>query len=191
MRAPASLAAALLLAASCSGDDGAPAPAGPATVPASSLAFAGGDVAEGEPIDAAFTCDGRNVSPALRWRGVPEEAVELALVVDDPDAPGGSFVHWVAYAIPPSTAGLDAGVPPGPVLSGGLTLRQGLNDGSGVPGYTGPCPPGGVTHRYVFTLYALDEESGLEGGASRDELLAAVEGHVVGEAALTATYARP
>ena len=187
-----SLAAALLAAAGCSGDgEEGPTEVSPQpdTTEPEGFALVGGDVAEGEPIDPLHTCDGTNVSPALAWEGVPEGTAELALVVDDPDAPGGTFTHWVAYAIPADYAGLERGLPPGPALSGAVSLLQGLNDGSDVPGYTGPCPPQGE-HGYVFTLYALDEETGLEGGATVDELRAAIEGHVLAEASLTAPYAR-
>ena len=182
-------AAALLAVAGCGGDDDDTSEATSTTAAASGFRIVGGDVAEGEPIDPLHTCDGTNVSPALAWEGVPEGTAELALVVDDPDAPGGTFTHWVAYAIPADYTGLERGLPPGPALSGAVSLLQGLNDGSDVPGYTGPCPPQGE-HGYVFTLYALDEETGLEGGATGDELRAAIEGHVLAEASLTAPYAR-
>ena len=144
----------------------------------------------GTPIDSTHTCDGTGVSPALAWQEVPDGTAELALVVKDPDAPGGDFTHWVVYAIPPDYEGLDRGVPPGPVVSGAITLRQGPSDGSDLPGYFGPCPPAGETHDYVFTLYALDEETGVEGGASADDLRAAMEGHVLAEATLAAPYSR-
>jgi Raf kinase inhibitor-like YbhB/YbcL family protein len=179
--------AALLAAAACGGDGP---PEATSTAAAPGFRIAGGDVADGEPVDPLHTCDGANLSPALTWQDVPEGTAELALIVDDPDAPGGTFTHWVVYAIPADYTGLERGVPPGPVVSGAISLRQGPNDGSDVPGYTGPCPPGGETHDYRFTLYALDEETGLEGGATVDELRAASEGHVIAEAFLTAPYAR-
>ncbi|MGH3010330.1 MAG: YbhB/YbcL family Raf kinase inhibitor-like protein [Gaiellaceae bacterium] len=177
----------VLAIAACGGDDDEATPTGTG---ADGLAFVGGDVGDGQPIDPVHTCDGNNISPALDWVGLPEGTAELALIVVDPDAPGGTFTHWVVYAIPPDSTGLPRGVPPGPAVSGGLTLRQGLNDGSDTPGYTGPCPPEGE-HGYVFTLYALDAETGLEGGATVDDLRDAIEGHVLAEAALTAPYARP
>ncbi len=184
------LPVAVVLAA-CGGDDSEPSPTDDEiSAPAGALAFTGGDVVTGEPIDPVHTCDGDNISPALDWAGVPEGVAELALIMDDPDAPGGTFTHWVAYAIPPDYEGLGTGIPPGPALSGDLTLRQGPTDGSDTPGYVGPCPPAGETHGYVFTLYALDEETGLEPGASVDDLRAAIEGHVIAEASLTAPYRR-
>ena len=157
------LALALLLAA-CSGDDDATTAATPTgesePVPPEpeGFAFTGVDVAEGEPIDPLHTCDGNNISPALAWQDVPEGTAELALIVDDPDAPGGTFTHWVVYAIPADYTGLERGLPPGPALSGAVSLKQGPNDGSDVPGYTGPCPPGGRDAR--LRLHALRPRRG-------------------------------
>ncbi len=168
-----------LALSACGGDyDGEPAATTPVTG-AESFAFTGGDVAAGEPIDPRFSCDGENVSPALAWEEPPAGTVELALVVDDPDAPGGSFVHWVASGIPPEQASLETGSAEG--------LVEGANGAGGI-GWTGPCPPGGETHGYVFTLYALDAETGLEEGASLDDLRAAIDGHVLGQATLTAPF---
>jgi hypothetical protein len=190
VRALAVAYAVALLASACGGDDDEEPSTTSSQPQVSGLRFSGGDVAEGEPIDPLYTCDGTNITPALSWESVPEGTAELALIVDDPDAPGGTFTHWVAYAIPPGYDGLDRGIPPGPALSGGLTLRQGPTDGSDVPAWSGPCPPAGETHSYVFTLYALDEQTGLEPGASVDDLRAAIEGHVIVEAKLTAPYSR-
>ena len=117
---------------------------------------------EGGSIPARYTCDGEDVSPPLEWSGVPEGAKSLALTCDDPDAPSGLWVHWVVFDLPPSVTGLAEGVPPNPEISGGG--RQGKNDFRKI-GYGGPCPPSG-THRYVFTLYALDSPSGLPAGAT-------------------------
>ncbi|HSK16192.1 MAG TPA: YbhB/YbcL family Raf kinase inhibitor-like protein [Gaiellaceae bacterium] len=154
------------------------------------LAFTESEIAEGEPIDELYTCDGDFVSPALNWAGIPEEAAELVLVVEDPDAPGGTYTHWLVYAMAPDMDGLPRGTPPGPVVSGALSIRQGINDDD-FPGYTAPCPPEGEEHRYAFTLYALEEETGLGPGASEDEIRAAVEESAVAEATLTAVYQRP
>jgi Raf kinase inhibitor-like YbhB/YbcL family protein len=161
----------------CGGDDGEPAATPPPA--AEAFGFPGGDGADAEPIDPRFSCDGENVSPALTWEEPPAGTVELALVVDDPDAPGGSFVHWVAFGIPPEQTELATGSSAG--------IVEGANDAGGT-GWTGPCPPGGETHGYVFTLYALDAETGLEAGASLDDLRAAIDGHVLGEATLTAPF---
>jgi Raf kinase inhibitor-like YbhB/YbcL family protein len=186
------VAAVALLVAGCSGEESESPETDPdiPLLPAGALEFTGGDVTMGAPIDQLHTCDGSNISPALEWVGGAEGAAELALIVDDPAAPGGTFTHWVVYAIPPDYTRLDRGIPPGPALSGDLTLRQGLTDGSDVPGWFGPCPPAGETHSYVFALYALDEQTGLEPGASVDDLRAAIEGHVIVEATLTAPYTR-
>ncbi len=176
MRRLLGLALVALALPACGGDDDAE----PATAPgAQSFAVTGGDVADGEPIDPRFSCDGDNVSPALAWEEPPAGTVEQALVVDDPDAPGGSFVHWVAYGIPPRTTEIATGSAEG--------LVEGANDAGGV-GWTGPCPPGDETHNYVFTLYALDAKTGLDEGASLDDLRAAIDGHILGEATLTAPF---
>jgi Raf kinase inhibitor-like YbhB/YbcL family protein len=164
--------------AGCGGDDDEALPTG---VAAAGFRFAESGVAEGAVVDRRYTCDGEDVSPALVWEGVPEGTVELALVVEDPDAPGGTFTHWLVYGLDPGETALPEGAePPG---------LRGTND-FGAVGYGGPCPPGGETHRYVFRLLALDQSIDLAGGASRDDFLAAVEGHVVAETQLTATYAR-
>jgi hypothetical protein len=141
----------------------------------------------GEEIPARHTCDGPDLSPALIWENVPAGARSLALISEDPDAPGGTWVHWVIYRLPPDATGLDAGVPTQPVLESGA--RQGLND-FGSTGYRGPCPPPGKAHRYFFRLYALDVEPELAPGASRAQLVRAMEGHVVGKAQLMGTYKR-
>jgi Raf kinase inhibitor-like YbhB/YbcL family protein len=141
---------------------------------------------EGGSIPARYTCDGEDVSPPLEWTGIPTGVKTLALTCDDPDAPSGLWVHWVVFDLPPSANGLPEGVPPTPEISGGG--RQGKNDFRKT-GWGGPCPPSG-THRYVFTLYALDSTPGLPAGATRQDLLAAIKNHVVGEATLTGTYSR-
>jgi Raf kinase inhibitor-like YbhB/YbcL family protein len=170
----------------CGGDE-EPLPTGAA---APGFAFTESAVAEGQAIDPRFTCDGDDVSPALAWEGVPEGTAELALVVEDPDAPGGTFTHWLVYGLDPGETALPEDVPEGASVTGPPALGQGKND-FGTAGYGGPCPPGGQTHRYVFRLLALDQALDLEGGASRDDILGALEGHVVAEATLTAPYSRP
>ena len=108
----------------------------------------------GAPIPARYTCEGKDLSPPLRWSGVPAGAKSLALIADDPDAPVGTWVHWVLYDLPPSLAELSEDVPKTQTIAGGA--RQGLNDFRR-PGYGGPCPPPGKPHRYFFKLYALDK----------------------------------
>jgi Raf kinase inhibitor-like YbhB/YbcL family protein len=148
-----------------------------ALITVSSPAFA-----EGEPIPPEFSCDGDEVSPALSWEGVPGDAVELALVVDDPDARGGTYVHWVLFGLDPSLTDLQAGVVP----TGG---RQAENS-SGDADYTGPCPPGGDSHNYRFTVYALNKEIGAADGASAGDVLGRVRETAIAQGTLTGTYER-
>ena len=141
---------------------------------------------EGERIPRSCTCDGKNVSPPLTWSGVPEGAKSLALICDDPDAPGKTWVHWVLFNLPPRIERLPEGVPARTNVAGGGV--QGTNDFRNV-GYGGPCPPSG-THRYMFKLYALDAELVLPAGATKAELEGAIEGHVLGQTTLTGKYSR-
>jgi Raf kinase inhibitor-like YbhB/YbcL family protein len=137
-------------------------------------------------IPTRYTCDGPDVSPDLAWSGVPDTAQSLALICDDPDAPMGTWVHWVLFNIPAGTSGLPAEIPPDAVLENGG--RHGTND-FGRLGYGGPCPPGG-THRYFFKLYALDTEPDLASGITKAQLLEAMEGHILAEAQLMGKYKR-
>ena len=138
------------------------------------------------PIPPEYSCDGENVSPPLSWSNAPEGTASYALIVDDPDAPGRTFVHWVYYGIPASTTSLPEAVATDERPAAGGT--QGTN-GFGNTGYGGPCPPGG-THRYFFRVYALDTELDLEPGASKQVLLDAMEGHVLAQGTLMGTFAR-
>lgn len=140
----------------------------------------------GAPIPPEHTCDGSNVSPELRWDDVPEGTQSLALIADDPDAPRGTWVHWVLYDLPADAQGLPARIPAGKTIAGGGT--HGRNDFPEL-GYGGPCPPGGI-HRYFFRLYALDRTLELEAGATKDRLLTAMQGHVLATAELMGTYRR-
>lgn len=145
----------------------------------------------GSMIPKVHTCDDKNISPPLAWTGVPAEAKSLVLICDDPDAPRGTWSHWVMYQIDPQVSELAAGIEPieRPVLKpGGESAIQGKND-FGKIGYGGPCPPGG-THRYFFRLYALDRTLDLKPGATRDEVLKAIEGRIVAEGELIGKYAR-
>jgi Raf kinase inhibitor-like YbhB/YbcL family protein len=141
---------------------------------------------EGGMIPRHYTCEGDDVSPALTWTGVPPEAKSLALICDDPDAPMGTWVHWVLYNLPASVNGLQEAVPPEKELKNGA--RQGRNDFRKI-GYGGPCPPGG-THRYYFKLYALDMVLSLPAGASKAELVKAMEGHILAQGQLMGKYKR-
>ena len=141
----------------------------------------------GGPIPRHFTGDGMDVSPPLAWAGVPPEAKSLAVVCEDPDAPRGTWVHWLLYDLPRGTRALPEAVPADPDLDDGS--HQGTND-FGYVGYGGPAPPRGAAHRYVFTVYALDAELGLPAGAKKAEVLAAMAGHVLAEGAVEGTYQR-
>lgn len=144
---------------------------------------------EAGPIPRAHTCDGADLSPPLAWSGVPENTRELALIMDDPDAPGGTYVHWVLYGLAPSLTGLAAGLPPDADLKSPITARQGMNDFRRT-GWGGPCPPRGPAHRYFFTLYALSAECGVPSGASKEVLLKAIRKMVIGETKLMGKYGR-
>ena len=143
----------------------------------------------GKVIPARYACDGENYSPPISWRGVPPKTVSLALVVEDPDAPRGMFVHWVLYDVPPKVAGLPEHVPPDDTLATLGGARQGKN-GSGRIGYTGPCPPRGPAHRYFFRLYALDRTLELPAGATRDDVREAMRGHILMDGELMGRYGR-
>lgn len=142
---------------------------------------------EGTPIPSKYTCDGEDVSPPLKWRNVPQGSTSLALICDDPDAPIGTWVHWVLYDIPPAVTELLEGIPMTGVLASGA--KQGTNDFKRL-GYGGPCPPRGATHRYFFKLYALDTELGLKPGATKKDLARAMEGHILAEGRLMGMYKR-
>lgn len=144
---------------------------------------------DGGPIPRAHTCDGADLSPPLAWSGVPEGAKSLALIMDDPDAPGGTFVHWLLYGLPPLTASLASGFPKDGSVTKPVAARQGVNDFRKV-GYGGPCPPRGPAHRYFFKLYALGEDLGLPPGATKDLLVKAMQGKILAEALTMGTYAR-
>lgn len=131
-----------------------------------------------QPIPKKYTCQGENVSPKLLFAHVPEECKSLALVVDDPDAPMGTFDHWIVWNIPPSTKMVEEDVH-------GLT--QGLN-GFRQEKYNGPCPPHGKPHRYFFKVYALDVMLDLPAGSTKKQLEEAIKGHVLSKAELIGTY---
>jgi hypothetical protein len=139
---------------------------------------------EGQPIPRPYTCDGVNVSPPLEWGGVPKSAKTVAIIAEDPDAPAGTWVHWVLYNLPADNIGLVENVPATETLKAGGF--QGKND-FGKIGYGGPCPPSG-THRYLFKIYAVDAELPLKAGATKAEVEKALDDHVVGQARLIGTY---
>ena len=141
---------------------------------------------EGGFIPPKYTCDGADISPPLQWDNIPEGTKSIALISDDPDAPMGTWVHWVLFNLPADTRQLQENVPPDETLPNGA--MQGISDFQRI-GYGGPCPPGG-THRYFFKIYALDVELDLEPGAAKPDLLNAMEGHILAEGQLIGKYKR-
>jgi Raf kinase inhibitor-like YbhB/YbcL family protein len=146
----------------------------------SALSLSSGAFSHNSMIPEAYTCDGENKVPDLTWSGMPEGTRSYALIVDDPDAPSKVWVHWIVYNIPASVNKLDA--------RNSQQYPAGLND-FGKKNYGGPCPPSGI-HRYHFTLYALDTELKLNGSPKKEQVLAAMEGHIVGKTTLVGTYER-
>jgi Raf kinase inhibitor-like YbhB/YbcL family protein len=140
----------------------------------------------GESIPAKYTCDSIDISPQLTWSGVPTGTKSFALICDDPDAPSGTYVHWVLYNLPSDLRELTEDIPKTDTLENGA--RQGKND-FGKTGYGGPCPPGG-THRYYFKIFALDTEVEEKQGMTKRELLKLMETHVLEEGQLMGRYKR-
>jgi Raf kinase inhibitor-like YbhB/YbcL family protein len=139
----------------------------------------------GGTIPKQFTCDGPDLSPALEWSGAPPNTRSFSLLVDDPDAPAGTWVHWVLYDLPAETNQLAEGVPKDEQLSNGA--RQGKNDFRRI-GYGGPCPPPGRAHRYFFKLYALDASLNLNAGASKADVEKTMAGRILAQATLMGRY---
>lgn len=144
-------------------------------------------ISPGQAIPAIHSCEGEDRSPDLAWSDIPVDTRSFALIVDDPDAPRGTWVHWVLFNLPAEAIELAAAVPRAPELPSGA--RQGVND-SGEVGYGGPCPPPGSPHRYFFRLYALDCTLNVPPGINRWDLDAAMGGHILAEATLMGTYQR-
>lgn len=141
----------------------------------------------GQPIPVECTCDGQDQSPELAWSEIPVDTRSFALICDDPDAPRGTWVHWVIFNLPADAVELVAGVPPVPESPSGA--RQGMNS-SGHIGYGGPCPPPGTPHRYFFRLYSLDVSLNLPPGAKRSDLDRTMAEHILAEAVIMGTYQR-
>jgi Raf kinase inhibitor-like YbhB/YbcL family protein len=150
------------------------------SVVAAAFALSSPAFAPGQTIPVRYTCDGASVSPPLRWTAPPRRTKSLAVLVEDPDAPVGTFTHWLAWNIKPTTRRLAAGARP---------PRQGRTS-AGTVGYTGPCPPEGSTHRYVFKLFALRAPLPLRAGARRAAFDAALEGRVLRVARIVGRYGR-
>lgn len=179
---------------SCGGGDETPAPTPTLSLPAIATAasrqvtssFTSSAFVAGGAIPAKYTCDGEGTSPPLEWGQPPTGTESLALVVDDPDAPNGTFVHWVIYDLPPDARGLPEGAPADERLpDGSLNGKNSVNQ----LGYMGPCPPSG-THHYQFNLYALDAKLDAAAGWSKDQLLAAMQGHILAQAELVGLYGK-
>ncbi len=151
-----------------------------------SLTISSAAFASGQSIPAKYSCVGREVSPPLTWSGAPANTKSFALIVDDPDAPGGTWVHWVMYNIPAAASDLPEAVQPGGQLSDGSL--QGKNS-YGNLGYNGPCPPSG-THRYFFKLYALDAMLNLSAGTSKQQLISAMQGHILAQGEWMGTFSK-
>lgn len=164
------------------GADNAKSPGVPMSIQITSTAFA-----DGQPIPARYTCDSGDVSPALTWINAPAGTKSFALIADDPDAPVGTWVHWVVYDLSAGTNSLPENVAKSQYIAG--NAKQGLNDFHRL-GYGGPCPPPGKAHRYFFKLYALDAMLDLKPGVMKNDLLKAMEGHVLAEGQLMGTYQR-
>jgi Raf kinase inhibitor-like YbhB/YbcL family protein len=141
----------------------------------------------GAPIPGQYTGDGADESPPLRWSEVPQGTKSIALICDDPGAPGGTWVHWVLFDLPPETRELPEGVPATETLGNGT--KQGKND-FGKIGYDGPAPPKGTPHHYLFKLYALEAAVNLSPGATKAQLEDAMKGHVLAGGQLVGTYQR-
>jgi Raf kinase inhibitor-like YbhB/YbcL family protein len=170
-----------LVTASCSQE---PKPAKGHTM---KIALTSAAFADGQPIPVKYTGQALDVSPPLAWANPPGGTKSFALIVDDPDAPVGTWVHWVIYDLPPSATALSEDQRRAPQFENGA--KQGVNDFK-KSGYGGPAPPPGKAHRYYFKLYALDTMTGLEPGATKKELLKAMDGHVLGQGQLVGTYQR-
>jgi Raf kinase inhibitor-like YbhB/YbcL family protein len=170
-----------IILAGCESKEPPPAE-GEAVLSVSSTAFQ-----EGESIPDKYTCQGQDVSPPIAWGEPPAGTQSLALITDDLDAPFGVFTHWVIFNIPPASRELAEAVSTQPRLTS--SVLQGKN-GFGKIGYGGPCPPSGGSHRYQFTIYALDSPIDLKAGASKNEVLDAMQGHILARGKLTGTYQR-
>src|SRR5205809_7360961 len=144
---------------------------------------------EGAAIPIRHTCDGADVSPPLGWSGAPPGTAAFALIADDPDAPAGTWVHWVLYDLPAATSQLPENVAKSDAPAGLSGALQGRNDFRRT-GYGGPCPPPGPAHRYFFKPYARDASLKLKARATKPGVEAAMQGHDLGAAQLMGTYAR-
>lgn len=140
---------------------------------------------DGATLPDIYTCKGKDISPSLSWKGAPAGTKSIALIMDDPDAPGGTFVHWVLYNMPAQTQKLPEGIPHDKIFADGS--MQGITD-FGQKGYGGPCPPPGKPHRYYFKVYALDSKINLPPGASKEQLETEMLGHILAKGEIVGIY---
>ena len=152
---------------------------GPAATPEAAMQLTSAAFGQGDAIPVRFTCDGNDISPALTITDIPTDAVSLMLIMEDPDAPGGTWDHWIAYDIPVVTE----------IAENVGALGTAGTNSWGESGYGGPCPPSG-THRYLFTISAVDSDLGIQIGATKTQVLAALDGRVLAEATLMGAYSR-
>lgn len=143
---------------------------------------------DGDSIPVEHTCFGKNINPPLSWKDVPEGTKSFVVMVTDPDAPMGTWIHWVVYNIPGGSTGLKAGLPRDAELEDGI--RQGMTSFR-KPGYGGPCPPPGPAHRYRFFIYAIDTLLDFPAGAGRNDVLRQIQGHILDRDILTGRFKRP
>ncbi|HTV40372.1 MAG TPA: YbhB/YbcL family Raf kinase inhibitor-like protein [Candidatus Sulfotelmatobacter sp.] len=180
--------AACLLIAGCSNHD-APAQAQAETVTTAQdqpkLLLSSEAFADGQPIPDKYTCHGQDMSPPLKWSGAPSQTKSIALTVEDPDAPSGIFTHWVIFNVPATATGLSENLAKTATLPDGS--KQGKNSFGNI-GYNGPCPPSGRVHHYIFKVYALDTTVSLDSGAQKEDLLNAMNGHILAQGKWTGTY---
>ncbi len=169
-------------AAACAAPSTAPASEEIAGEPATAFQLTSDAFAAGDPIPARYTCSAEDISPPLQWTPPPAGTQSLALIMDDPDAPAGAWVHWVLFNLPPDTGRLpEQAAPPAGSVAG--------NNSWGRAGYGGPCPPAGA-HRYFFKLYALDAAPALPPGATKAQVINALKGHILAQTELMGTYAK-
>ena len=142
---------------------------------------------EGEVIPVKFTCDGKDISPSIAWSGLQQETQSIVLILEDQDAPTGVFIHWILYDISPQLTGLAEGIEKSPQILG--VGYHGLNSFGRVE-YSGPCPPEGAPHRYIFKLYALDTRLNIDAGANSKKVSSAMQGHILAQGELTGLYGK-
>jgi hypothetical protein len=177
----------LLLFTACIAQEKAPQPTLKEAEKVPEIQITSTEFNEGGIIPKEYTCDGKDISPPLSWGPLPENTKSIVLIVDDPDAPSGTFTHWIIFNIPPDVREMPAGVPQKERLEDGSV--QGKNDFKRI-GYNGPCPPRGPPHNYRFKVYALDTLLPLEPGATKKDVIEAMAGHILGRGELTGKYGR-